>query len=65
MLGRAGQTGISNTAGAPAISPAALAAKQPPTVSPIRYEADETTLGRQTRIKPSATPPIISDGDFN
>eukprot|EP00959_Pyramimonas_sp_CCMP1952_P315254 6598416-Pyramimonas_sp.AAC.1 len=38
---------------------------QLPTVSPTRYEAGETTLERQTRIRPSATPPIISDGGFN
>eukprot|EP00959_Pyramimonas_sp_CCMP1952_P063714 1331189-Pyramimonas_sp.AAC.1 len=38
---------------------------QLPKVSPIRYEAGETPLERQTRIRPSATPAIISDGDFN
>eukprot|EP00959_Pyramimonas_sp_CCMP1952_P212704 4450608-Pyramimonas_sp.AAC.1 len=38
---------------------------QPPSVPPIRYEIGETTLERQTRIRPSATPPLISDGDFN
>eukprot|EP00959_Pyramimonas_sp_CCMP1952_P363450 7611146-Pyramimonas_sp.AAC.1 len=38
---------------------------QLPTVPPIRYEAGETTLERQTRVRLSATPPIISDGDFN
>eukprot|EP00959_Pyramimonas_sp_CCMP1952_P262527 5489300-Pyramimonas_sp.AAC.1 len=65
MLSRAGQPALSNTAGTPAISPAALAAMQLPTASPIRYEAGETTLERQTRIRPSATPPISSDGDFN
>eukprot|EP00959_Pyramimonas_sp_CCMP1952_P319320 6681890-Pyramimonas_sp.AAC.1 len=62
---RAGQPATSNTAGTPAISPATLAAMQLPTVSPIRYEAGETTLERQTRIRPSATPAIIIDGDFN
>eukprot|EP00959_Pyramimonas_sp_CCMP1952_P118621 2479698-Pyramimonas_sp.AAC.1 len=59
VLSRAGQHAISTTAGAPAISPAALAALQIPTVSPIRYEAGETTLERRARIRPSATPPII------
>eukprot|EP00959_Pyramimonas_sp_CCMP1952_P280259 5858674-Pyramimonas_sp.AAC.1 len=53
-------------AGTPAINPAALAAMQLPTVPPIRFEASATTLERQTRIRPSATPPVISDGgDFN
>eukprot|EP00959_Pyramimonas_sp_CCMP1952_P223585 4674920-Pyramimonas_sp.AAC.1 len=31
---------------------------QPPSFPPIQHE-------RQTRIRPSATPPVISDGDFN
>eukprot|EP00959_Pyramimonas_sp_CCMP1952_P307443 6435334-Pyramimonas_sp.AAC.1 len=48
MLGRAGQPVISNTAGAPAISPATLAAMQLPTILPIRCDAGETTLERQT-----------------
>eukprot|EP00959_Pyramimonas_sp_CCMP1952_P254301 5312170-Pyramimonas_sp.AAC.1 len=65
MLSRAGQPASSTTAGAPAISPATLAAMQLPTVAPIRYEAGETTLERQTRTGPPATPPIISDGDFS
>eukprot|EP00959_Pyramimonas_sp_CCMP1952_P344062 7206481-Pyramimonas_sp.AAC.1 len=38
---------------------------RPPSVPPIQYEVGETTLERQTRIRPSATPPVISDGDFN
>eukprot|EP00959_Pyramimonas_sp_CCMP1952_P105309 2201319-Pyramimonas_sp.AAC.1 len=38
---------------------------QLPTAAPIRYEAGETSLERQTRIRRSATQPIISDGDFN
>eukprot|EP00959_Pyramimonas_sp_CCMP1952_P256954 5368554-Pyramimonas_sp.AAC.1 len=42
-------------------NPAALAAMQLPSVPPIRHEVGETTLERQTRIRPSATPPVISD----
>eukprot|EP00959_Pyramimonas_sp_CCMP1952_P355703 7450022-Pyramimonas_sp.AAC.1 len=38
---------------------------QLPTVLPIRYEAGETTLERQTRIRPLATPAIIRDSGFN
>eukprot|EP00959_Pyramimonas_sp_CCMP1952_P236902 4950840-Pyramimonas_sp.AAC.2 len=52
-------------AGAPAFNRAALAAMQPPAVPPVQYEVGETTLGRQTRIRPSATPSVISYGDFN
>eukprot|EP00959_Pyramimonas_sp_CCMP1952_P417985 8757359-Pyramimonas_sp.AAC.1 len=59
MLSRAGHPAISNAAGTPAINPATLAAMQLPTVSPIRYVAGDATLERQTRIRPSATPPII------
>eukprot|EP00959_Pyramimonas_sp_CCMP1952_P144144 3017553-Pyramimonas_sp.AAC.1 len=64
MLSRAGQPANRNSAGTPASSPAMVASMQLPTVSPIRFEAGESTLGRQTRIRPSATPPITSDGDF-
>eukprot|EP00959_Pyramimonas_sp_CCMP1952_P256082 5348674-Pyramimonas_sp.AAC.1 len=38
---------------------------QPPSASPIQYDIGETTLERQTRIRPLATPPVISDGDFS
>eukprot|EP00959_Pyramimonas_sp_CCMP1952_P099450 2079012-Pyramimonas_sp.AAC.1 len=62
VLGRAGQPATPIAAGAPAFNPAALAAMQPPSVLPIQHEVGETTLGRQTRIRPSATPPVISDG---
>eukprot|EP00959_Pyramimonas_sp_CCMP1952_P260955 5456240-Pyramimonas_sp.AAC.1 len=65
MLGRAGQPATPTTAGAPAFNPAALAAMQPPSVTPIQYEVGETVLDRQTRIRPSATPPVIIDGGFN
>eukprot|EP00959_Pyramimonas_sp_CCMP1952_P448399 9389250-Pyramimonas_sp.AAC.1 len=41
------------------------ASMQLPTFSPIRFEAGESTLGRQMRIRPAATPPIISDGGFS
>eukprot|EP00959_Pyramimonas_sp_CCMP1952_P101872 2130791-Pyramimonas_sp.AAC.1 len=34
---------------------------QPPSAPPIQYEIGESTLERQTRIRPSATPPVISD----
>eukprot|EP00959_Pyramimonas_sp_CCMP1952_P197765 4135860-Pyramimonas_sp.AAC.1 len=61
MLGRAGQPDIPTTAGALALNWAALAAMQPPSVPPIQYDVGETTLERQTRIRPSATPPVISD----
>eukprot|EP00959_Pyramimonas_sp_CCMP1952_P142910 2991666-Pyramimonas_sp.AAC.1 len=63
MLGRAGQPATPTTAGTPAYNPATLAAMQPPSAPPIHYEICETTLERQTRIRPSATPPFISDGD--
>eukprot|EP00959_Pyramimonas_sp_CCMP1952_P345934 7245119-Pyramimonas_sp.AAC.1 len=62
MLGRAGQPADSNTAGTPVSSPAMAASMQLPTLSPIRFEAGESTLERQMRIRPAATPPIISDG---
>eukprot|EP00959_Pyramimonas_sp_CCMP1952_P345970 7245845-Pyramimonas_sp.AAC.1 len=65
MLGRAGQSATPIAAGAPAFNLAALASMQPPSVPPIQYEVGETTLERQTRIRPSATPRVISDGDFN
>eukprot|EP00959_Pyramimonas_sp_CCMP1952_P261456 5466566-Pyramimonas_sp.AAC.1 len=65
MLGRAGQPATPNAAGAPAINPVALAAMQLPSVPSIRYQVGETALERQTRIRPSATPPTIVDGDFN
>eukprot|EP00959_Pyramimonas_sp_CCMP1952_P446454 9347691-Pyramimonas_sp.AAC.1 len=61
MLGRAGQTATPNTAGTLAIIPAALAAIQLPSAPPIPYEVGEAILQRQTRIRLSATPPIISD----
>eukprot|EP00959_Pyramimonas_sp_CCMP1952_P193530 4047279-Pyramimonas_sp.AAC.1 len=38
---------------------------QPPSVPPIQHEVRETALERQTRIRPSATPRVISDGDLN
>eukprot|EP00959_Pyramimonas_sp_CCMP1952_P310722 6502565-Pyramimonas_sp.AAC.1 len=63
--GRAGQPATRITAGTPAFNLAAVAATQPLAVPPIQYELGETTLERQTRIRPSATPPVISDGDFN
>eukprot|EP00959_Pyramimonas_sp_CCMP1952_P003432 71911-Pyramimonas_sp.AAC.1 len=63
MLGRAGQPATPITAGAPAFNLAALAAMQPPAVPPIQYEVGETILERRTRNRPSATPPVISDGD--
>eukprot|EP00959_Pyramimonas_sp_CCMP1952_P452229 9466209-Pyramimonas_sp.AAC.1 len=65
MLGRAGQPATPITAGTPAFNLAARAAMQPPSVPPIQYEVGETILERQTRIRPSATPLGISDGDFN
>eukprot|EP00959_Pyramimonas_sp_CCMP1952_P068270 1424842-Pyramimonas_sp.AAC.1 len=65
MLGRAGQPATPSIAGARALNPAALAAMQLPSAPPIRHEVGETILERQTRIRPSATPPVISDGDFN
>eukprot|EP00959_Pyramimonas_sp_CCMP1952_P262040 5479660-Pyramimonas_sp.AAC.1 len=65
MLGRAGQPATPTTSGAPAYNPAALSAMPPPSAPPIQYEIGETVLERQTRIRPSATPPVISDGDFN
>eukprot|EP00959_Pyramimonas_sp_CCMP1952_P332775 6968572-Pyramimonas_sp.AAC.1 len=49
----------------PASSPAMAASMQLPTSSPIPCEAGESTPGRQMRIRPAATPPIISDGDFS
>eukprot|EP00959_Pyramimonas_sp_CCMP1952_P306927 6423739-Pyramimonas_sp.AAC.1 len=64
MLSRAGQPANHNAAGTPASIPAMAASMQLPTFSPIRFEAGESTLGRQMRIRPAATPPIISDGDF-
>eukprot|EP00959_Pyramimonas_sp_CCMP1952_P062432 1305442-Pyramimonas_sp.AAC.1 len=64
MLSRAGQPANRNIAGTPASSPAMIASMQLLTVSPIRFEAGESTLERQARIGPSATPPVISDGDF-
>eukprot|EP00959_Pyramimonas_sp_CCMP1952_P270842 5662203-Pyramimonas_sp.AAC.1 len=57
MLGRAGQPATLIAAGTPAFNLAALAAVQPPLVPPIQYEVGETTLERQTSIRPSATPP--------
>eukprot|EP00959_Pyramimonas_sp_CCMP1952_P071753 1498842-Pyramimonas_sp.AAC.1 len=39
-----------------------VASMQLPSVSPVRFEAGESTLERQTRIRPSATPAIMSDG---
>eukprot|EP00959_Pyramimonas_sp_CCMP1952_P166141 3472341-Pyramimonas_sp.AAC.1 len=65
MLGRAGQPATPTTAGTSAYNLAALSAMQPSSVPPIQYEIGETTLERQTRIRPSGTPPVISDGDFN
>eukprot|EP00959_Pyramimonas_sp_CCMP1952_P329531 6899117-Pyramimonas_sp.AAC.1 len=47
------------------VNPAALAAMLLPSVPPIRHGAGETTLERQSRIRPSATPPVTSDGDLN
>eukprot|EP00959_Pyramimonas_sp_CCMP1952_P143787 3010423-Pyramimonas_sp.AAC.1 len=41
------------------------ASMQLPTVSPLRFEAGECILERQVRIRLSATPPTISDGDFS
>eukprot|EP00959_Pyramimonas_sp_CCMP1952_P209157 4375401-Pyramimonas_sp.AAC.1 len=64
MLSRAEQPTNYNIALTPASSPAMVASTQLPTVLPLRFEAGESTLKRQTRIRPSATPPIISDGDF-
>eukprot|EP00959_Pyramimonas_sp_CCMP1952_P359559 7529076-Pyramimonas_sp.AAC.1 len=64
MLSRAGQPADRNAAGTPASSSAMVVSMQLPTVLPIRFEAGEATLERQTRIRPSATPPIASDGDF-
>eukprot|EP00959_Pyramimonas_sp_CCMP1952_P275179 5752259-Pyramimonas_sp.AAC.1 len=64
MLRRAGQPANHNAAGTPAGSPAMAASMQLPTLSLIRLEAGESTLGRQMCIRPAATPPIISDGDF-
>eukprot|EP00959_Pyramimonas_sp_CCMP1952_P453189 9467830-Pyramimonas_sp.AAC.1 len=61
LLGRAGQPTIPITAGKPAFPLAALAAMQPPSVPPTQYEVGESTQERQTRIRPSATPPVISD----
>eukprot|EP00959_Pyramimonas_sp_CCMP1952_P225044 4705854-Pyramimonas_sp.AAC.1 len=54
-----------NTAGTPASSPAMAASMQLPTLSPFRFEAGASTLERQVRIRPAATKPIISDGDFS
>eukprot|EP00959_Pyramimonas_sp_CCMP1952_P213301 4462981-Pyramimonas_sp.AAC.1 len=65
MLGRAGQPATPTAAGAPAYNPAVRLAIQPLSVPPIQYELGEATLERRTRIRPSATPPVISDGDFN
>eukprot|EP00959_Pyramimonas_sp_CCMP1952_P451774 9458922-Pyramimonas_sp.AAC.1 len=59
MLSRAGQPANGNTAGTSASSPAMAASMQLPTLSPIRFEAGESTLERQMRIRPAATPPII------
>eukprot|EP00959_Pyramimonas_sp_CCMP1952_P433791 9083893-Pyramimonas_sp.AAC.1 len=59
-LGRAGQPATPIIAGAPAFNLAALAAMQPSSVPPIQYEVGETILERQTRIRPSAWPPVIS-----
>eukprot|EP00959_Pyramimonas_sp_CCMP1952_P069533 1451351-Pyramimonas_sp.AAC.1 len=64
LLSRAGQPANHTIAGTPASSPAMVASMQLPTVSLLRFEAGESTLERETRIRPSATPPIISDGDF-
>eukprot|EP00959_Pyramimonas_sp_CCMP1952_P045319 946692-Pyramimonas_sp.AAC.1 len=38
---------------------------QPSSVPPIQYGVGETILGRQTRIRPSATPPVVSDSGVN
>eukprot|EP00959_Pyramimonas_sp_CCMP1952_P212987 4456416-Pyramimonas_sp.AAC.1 len=65
MMGRAGQPATSISAGTPAFSLASLAAAQQPPVPPIQYEIGGSTVERQTRIRPSATPPVISDGGFN
>eukprot|EP00959_Pyramimonas_sp_CCMP1952_P348251 7294787-Pyramimonas_sp.AAC.1 len=64
MLSRAGQPANHNAAGSLASSPSMDASMQLPTFSPIRFEAGESTLERQVRIRPAAMPPIISDGDF-
>eukprot|EP00959_Pyramimonas_sp_CCMP1952_P376992 7896477-Pyramimonas_sp.AAC.1 len=64
-MGRAGQPATLISAGMPAFSLASLAVVQQPPAPPIQHEIGESTLGRQTRIRPLATPPIISDGDFN
>eukprot|EP00959_Pyramimonas_sp_CCMP1952_P058413 1220199-Pyramimonas_sp.AAC.1 len=47
-----------DAAGAPAAMPAS------PAALPRRYAMGETTFERQLRTRPSATPPIINDGDF-
>eukprot|EP00959_Pyramimonas_sp_CCMP1952_P359613 7530119-Pyramimonas_sp.AAC.1 len=43
MLSRAGQPANRNTAGTPASSPAMAASMQLPTLSPVRFEAGEST----------------------
>eukprot|EP00959_Pyramimonas_sp_CCMP1952_P128388 2684547-Pyramimonas_sp.AAC.1 len=63
MLGRAGQLATPTAAGTPAYNRAAFSAVQLPSVPPIQYDIGETILERQTRIRPSATQPAISDGD--
>eukprot|EP00959_Pyramimonas_sp_CCMP1952_P118405 2475924-Pyramimonas_sp.AAC.1 len=60
-LGRAGQPATLTTAGTPVFNPATLAAMRPPSVPPFQQEVGETILERQTRIRPSATPPVIND----
>eukprot|EP00959_Pyramimonas_sp_CCMP1952_P401889 8421214-Pyramimonas_sp.AAC.1 len=35
-----------------------------PAAPPSRCEMGESRFERQTRIRPSATPPVINDGDF-
>eukprot|EP00959_Pyramimonas_sp_CCMP1952_P431082 9028356-Pyramimonas_sp.AAC.1 len=65
MVGRAGQTAIPISAGMRAFNMASLAAVLQPPAPPIQREIGESTLERQTRAGPSATPPVISDGEFN
>eukprot|EP00959_Pyramimonas_sp_CCMP1952_P339375 7107741-Pyramimonas_sp.AAC.1 len=70
MMTRAGAPAAPTPAGQPAISLAALAAvgslsaaqQIAPSVPPAQYEIGESTLERHTRIRPSATAPINSDG---
>eukprot|EP00959_Pyramimonas_sp_CCMP1952_P175086 3658800-Pyramimonas_sp.AAC.1 len=68
----AGAPAVPTAAGQPATSPsAAVAMGSTPVVPqmalafpPSRYEMGESTLERQARVRPSATPPIINDGGF-